>query len=185
MRNLRTFESLDAIYPGHKRLFWEILGVREATLNDLVEEVKQFQIGDSLKQITTILHKMEKMMEEDSNVSRTSLQALRYSRAFPITNPKNREKESERVTTLKNVSTVPEWFVADTAKLRTTFAGVVPLLDIKVDDQTQMDQVLTQLHMKPRFFSNAATSKPKVKGAIEFDQQLTDKIKSKVDFIVR
>lgn len=69
--------------------------------------------------------------------------------------------------------------------MRTTFAGVVPLLEIKVDDLLQMDQILTALDLKGRFLSRSARSVPRTKGVVEYRKDITHEFRSKVEFIIR
>jgi hypothetical protein len=172
------------IYPSNKRLFCEILGVRDATLQDFIHETKYFQAGDSLAHITALFHTLGKLLEEDDTASnRARFTNLRTVSMFPVS--KNWKQEMHQVSALETSSAGSEWFIADTTPLRTTFAGIVPLLDIKVDDLGAMDQILEIMGLKNRFLSKCASSIPTTEGAVELNEALTKTFKSRDDYIIR
>lgn len=183
-KDFRTFNVLKDIYPENKRLFCDILGVRNATLDDLVFEARKFAVGDSLAHITSMFHSMEKFLEEENagyyNANLYNLQAYEI---FPVS--KNWNLDTDRVSAMQNGLTPSEWFIADTATFRTIFAGIVPLLDIKVDHLAQMDQLLGKFGLKSRFLTEQAKSVPKIQGVVALNQELTDLFRSKVDFFIR
>jgi hypothetical protein len=181
-QDLRTFVCLKDIYAENKRLFCEILGVGDVSLRDLTHEAKYFQIGDSLAHVMSIFHAMEKFLEEDeTTASRNELGNLNGHSIFPVS--KRNDLLADKVSSLK--SNAVEWFIADTSPLRTKFEGILPLLDIKIDDLAPMDQLLSELGLKSRFLSKQAKSIPRTQGVVELDQELTDALRSKVDFIIR
>ncbi|KAF8849225.1 hypothetical protein BDZ45DRAFT_240473 [Acephala macrosclerotiorum] len=183
-KDFRTFNVLKDIYPENKRLFCDILGVKNATLNDLVLEARKFTVGDSLAHITSMFHSMEKFLEEENagyyNANLYNLQAYGI---FPVS--KNWNLDTDRVSAMQNGLKSSEWFIADTATFRTIFAGVVPLLDIKVDHLAQMDQLLGKLGLKSRLLTEQAKSVPKIQGVVALNQELTNLFRSKVDFFIR
>jgi hypothetical protein len=181
-RDFRTFNSLKHIYLENKRLFCEVLGVQDATLKDFVEEAKCFAVGDSLAHITSVFHAMEKLLE-DAPTDIVDFKEIARYKNFPVS--KNWKLDSDRVSAMETSFSYSEWFIADTAPFRTIFAGVVPLLDIKVQDLPQMEETLRRIGLKRRKLSKLATSVPRTEGAVELNQELTDIFRSKVDFIIR
>lgn len=168
-------------------MFCQILGVQGANFEDLVEEAKHFEVGDSLAQVTSIFHTMERLLKEpgDHESSKMDLFRLRFHNVFPVS--KNWNLDTDRVSAFQTAAGVTsgEWFIADTAPLRTNFAGIVPLLDIKLDDLAPMDHVLDELKLKDRFLSQKARSIPRTQGHVEFKEELTEHFRSKVDIIIR
>lgn len=134
-----------------------------------------------------MFHSMEKFLEENSatfNVNfNTNLYNLSTYKIFPVS--KNWNLDTDEVSAMQNGLDTSEWFIADTATFRTIFAGVVPLLDIKVDHLAQMDQLLGKLGLKSRFLTEQAKSTPRTQGVVALNQELTDLFRSKVDFIIR
>ena len=183
-QGLRTFDSLKDLYPENRRLFCEILGVQDTNLQDLVHEAQSFAVGDSIDHLTGIFHTMEKLLDDDPGAAfKVNLHALSTYKCFPVS--ENWELDTDRVSALQDSQQGSEWFVADTGPFRTIFAGVVPLLDIKVDDLPKMDQVLESIALKKRFLSKNASSVPRTQGAVVLNHELTDAFRSKVDFIIR
>ena len=183
----RTFECLKDIYPRNKRLFCRFLGVEDVSVTDLAKEARQFKIGDSLAHITSMFHAIEKLLEEEPEPkpSKASIRSLGLTATiFPVS--KNWDLDTDRVSGLMHaLKDPPEWFIANTSPFRTIFAGIVPLLDIEVDDLAAMDQILQEFDLKDRFLTKQAKSVPRTQGVVEFNQELTDSLRSKVDFIVR
>ena len=183
-RGLRTFDGLKDLYPENRRLFCDILGIRDVSLKDLVHEAKYWAVEDSLDHITGLFHTMEKLLEDESTPSyHRNLHELSKHKIFPVS--KNWNLDTDQVSALQDSALSTEWFIADTAPFRTIFAGVVPLLDISVDKLPEMDQVLENLGLKVRFLSKRAESVPRTQGAVALNHELTDAFRSKVNFIIR
>ncbi|PMD29974.1 hypothetical protein L207DRAFT_573917 [Hyaloscypha variabilis F] len=91
----------------------------------------------------------------------------------------------EKAAMLMSLKSSGEWFIADTEPLNTKFRGLIPLLDIKVDDLTAMHQLGQQLDLGKRLLSKEVSNIPRTSGLVELDQELTDTLRSKVDFIIR
>ena len=99
-------------------------------------------------------------------------------RVFDLKNP-------ERVVRLENAKLDSQWFIADTMPLRTIFEGVVPLLDIGIDDLAPMEQAMQILGLKSRLLSKQARGAPRTRGVVALNEHLTDTFRSKLDFIIR
>ncbi|KAI9054809.1 hypothetical protein LZ554_001954 [Drepanopeziza brunnea f. sp. 'monogermtubi'] len=179
----RTFKPLKPLYPKFKPLFWHMLDIQDANLRDLAGEARAFQPGDSLAKVTAIFKTMSKLMEEDEARFFQMYIAKDLEKVFPVS--KIWKTESEVVTKIESMAEGSEWFIADTASLRTTFAGVVPLLDVKVDDLGSMDELLRELGLSKRFLRTQAKSVAKCNGNVEFNQGFTELFRRKVDFIIR
>lgn len=180
-QDLRTFTCLKDIYPECHSLFREILEVRDADIHDVLKEARAFKVGDELAYITSVYHCMEKMLEDlIDDVPDYAFKLV----LFPVT--KDWNKETTSATRLQTGEDASGWFVADTAPFRTIFAGVVPLLDIQVDDLMAMETVMRKAGISlSRRLSLNATSSPKTKGAVELRHDLTNAFRARVDFISR
>lgn len=133
--------------------------------------------------VTSIFKTMSKLMEEDNSKSFRTYIKSDLNKIFPVS--KNWKTDTDLVSDIQNMSKSSEWFIADTAPLRTTFAGVVPLLDVKVDDLASIEQFLQELGLTNRFLRFQARSEAKTNGTVQLDENLTNLFKSKVDFIIR
>jgi hypothetical protein len=179
----KIFICLKEIYPAHKRLFCDVLDAWDASIADVVAEAKKFEPGDSLQHITSIFHAMSKFLEDDETaVAQTQLRSLKFQKIFPVSKSEVMPEKAAMPMSLKSSD---EWFIADTEPLNTKFRGLVPLLDIKVDDLTAMHQLGQQLDLGRRLLSKEVSNIPRTSGVVELDQELTDTLRSKVDFIIR
>lgn len=131
-----------------------------------------------MQHITKIFIAMEKLLEEEKSAT-NELQNC----CWPVS--KNWKEDTGLVSGLENALKPSQWFIADTAPLRTIFAGVVPLLDIEIDQLSSMKQLLRRAGLEYRFLSKNAKSIPRTQGSVEFNQELTDALRKKTDFIIR
>jgi hypothetical protein len=182
---LRTFECLKDIYPGAKRLFCTVLGVKDASLDDVVKEAKQFQPSHGMPYILSIFQEMEKALEQESSESselvESSIVSLKGCNAFPVKSTTFNTGNHE----LKNANKATEWFVADRVPLRESFDGLIPLLYMNSDDIAQLPKVVKALGLDPRKLSKSAKSVPKTVGVVRTNPELTQLFRTRVDFIVR
>ncbi|CZT44957.1 uncharacterized protein RSE6_05219 [Rhynchosporium secalis] len=144
----RHFRPVGELYPGNKQLFWQVLGVRNSNLRDLIDEATQFRAGDSLMHVSAIFKAISKLMEADESKCFQVYAKRDLEKVFPVS--KNWKNDTDVVTEIKSMNESCEWFIADTAVLQTTFAGVVPLLDIKVGNLISMTTLLEELAKQHR-----------------------------------
>jgi hypothetical protein len=131
-----------------------------------------------------MFHAIQKLYEEDPNsASDINFQQLFHSKIFPVSRNWNLEKDT--VTALESADEQDAWFIADTAPLRTVFAGVVPLLDVRLEDLAAMETLLTRIGLRTRFLSRLVESVPKIEGEVVEDEELTELFRGKVEFIIR
>ncbi|XMA12910.1 hypothetical protein WAI453_005701 [Rhynchosporium graminicola] len=160
----RHFRPVGELYPGNKQLFWQVLGVRNSNLRDLIDEATQFWAGDSLMHVSAIFKAISKLMEADESKCFQVYAKRDLEKVFPVS--KNWKNDTDVVTEIKSMNESCEWFIADTAVLQTTFAGVVPLLDIKVDDLISMTTLLEELgKLSALVFSQPMTDRSQVSQA--------------------
>jgi hypothetical protein len=182
---LRTFECLKDIYPGAKRLFCTVLGVKDASLDDVVKEAKQFQPAHHLPYILSIFQEMEKALEQEASESselvESSIASLKACNAFPVKSVASASGDHE----LKNSNKATEWFIADRVPLRESFDGLIPLLCFSSDDIAQLQRVVKALGLQPRKLSKAAKSVPKTVGDVRSNPKLTQLFRARADFIIR
>ena len=179
----KIFTCLNEIYPAHKRLFCEVLNVWDACLSDVIEEAKSFEAGDSLTHITSIFRAMSKLLEDEQTTDALNeLRSLKKHKAFPVSTS---EVIPKQANLLSRLDIAIEWFIADTTPLNAKFRGLLPLLDIKVDDLAAMHRLGQKLGFRERFLSEQAINHPRTQGHVEYDEALTDTLRSKVDFIIR
>jgi hypothetical protein len=182
---LRTFECLKDIYPGAKRLFCTVLGVKDASLDDVVKEAKQFQPAHRLPYILSIFQEMEKALEQDSSESselvESSIASLKGYSAFPVKSSTLNIGNHE----LSNANKATEWFIADRVPLSESFDGLIPLLCFSSDDIAQLQKVVKALGLQTRKLSRSAKSVPKTVGDVRSNPKITQLFRTRVDFIVR
>ncbi|CZS90250.1 uncharacterized protein RAG0_01389 [Rhynchosporium agropyri] len=163
----RHFRPVGELYPGNKQLFWQVLGVRNSNLRDLIDEATQFRAGDSLMHVSAIFKAISKLMEADESKCFQVYAKRDLEKVFPVS--KNWKNDTDVVTEIKSMNESCEWFIADTA----------------VDDLISMTTLLEELGLTSRSLRGQAKSVAKTNGNVQFNEQLTELFRTKVDFLIR
>lgn len=179
---LRGHFCLSRVYPSCKKLFFEILKVGDAAVQDIVRETTLFSTADELSYIRKVFFEIEKCIENDIKDAR-ELGTIQGSAVIPVTRKGNAEGLTETFEMLQTPQS--EIFIADTRPLLQSFAGLIPLVALSIDDTAQMKRLIYGLGMEEKRLSRAAESLPRTHGRVQFDQSQTDWFQSRYQFMSR
>ncbi len=171
---------MNELYPSCKRLFTEVLGVADASLEDLILEASVFNEFYDLEQMRDILWEIEKFIEKNkpSALELNSL-AGRDKRNWPL------NKSTEPGKFDKMMSAEKEWFIADTLALRQSFSGIVPLLAFEIDEIARMERLICGLGMGRKLLTRCIKSIPRTEGRVAIHPEFTQAMESKFEFLAR
>lgn len=180
---LRLSYCLKDIYPSNRRLFCDILGVKDVRIENLVNEVAKFQRGTDLSYMSRIFLEMEKFLQKDSRALEPHVARLRGQRIYPTRN--NELDRGYSQLQYGNPWSNYQWFIADRRHLNESFRGKVQLLAFSVEQIIQMPYLLRALGCDGRRLSKAAKSVPVTKGSVNLHQEYIASLRPKAHFILR
>jgi hypothetical protein len=169
---------MNGIYPSCKRLFTEVLGVSDASMKELLLEIRLFKKTDELRYMCDVFLELEKFLEKDETYT-VQIHTLNGKAIWPVKESLG-EEEFDHI-----LSTGADWFIADTEPLRESFEGIVPLLAFATDDIARMERVMDGLAMHTKRLSRVAKSVPRTEGRVAYHPEHTNALKSKYEFIAR
>lgn len=194
---MRETISLKQYYPGLQDLFFNKLGIQNATGLDVANELGRFSNDVSkFHQIKELLLWLSgcidtKMWVEPTSLSKSETIADRFTlqyrwhaditkslgdkTIFPVTN----------VTKHLRASVDTDWFIADKPKLERCFRDKVALLDFTRDELTQLWPLLVKLLVHRRTLTIASRESNDAYGALSLDKALTNRLRSKAIYISR
>jgi hypothetical protein len=175
---LKIHFSMHDIYPSCKRLFTEALGVSDASMRELLLEIRLFKKTDELRYMCDVFLELEKFLENDELYT-IHVNSIKGNAIWPVKESLG-EEEFDHI-----LSTSADWFIADTEPLRQSFEGIVPLLAFATDDIARMERLIGGLAMHTKRLSHVAKSVPRTEGRVAFHLEHTNALKSKYDFIAR
>jgi len=169
---------MNDIYPSCKRLFTEVLGVSDASMTELLLEIRLFKNTDELRYMCDVFLELEKFLEKDEAYT-FRIHTLNGKVIWPV-KVRLGEEEFDYIE-----STGAVWFIADTEQLRKSFEGLVPLLAFATDDIARMERVMNGLAMHTKRLSRVAKSIPTPVGLVAYHPEHTKALKSKYESIAR
>lgn len=170
---------MNEIYPENRRLFCDILGIRDANLDHLVSEAARFSRADGLPYFIELLQEVEKFIQDDTPES--SLRPLRQSYIFPV----RHASASSGFNFLSRVDSLSEWFITDCTHLEKSFRGKVPMLAFSVGDIGRIKRLLQMIGAEHRKLSHAAQGNAETVGNSSHWQDYTNSLRGKVNSILR
>ena len=176
---MRTITALLGHYPGLETLFVKHLGVQNASIANIVDELVGYSGQASrMADIKGLLQALNARLSQD--IDHLSIDRLRGAKVFPV-------QLSTKETRLENCRSAI-WCIADRDSLRTCFQGKLYLLDflvIDVKEDGKLEPLLKRLNLVDRRLSGRVKESTLKSGAIGLDDELTDILKSKAKYIAR
>jgi hypothetical protein len=176
---MQKFSALSEIYPENRRLFCDILGIKDANLDHLVRETTGLSHSDNLSYIVEVFQELEKFIKDDTPES--SIRPLRDSYVFPV----RLSSASFGFNFLSPGDSISEWFIADCTHLEKAFRGKVPMLAFSVEDIGRVKRLLRMAGVEHRKLSYATQGNAETVGDSSHWQDYTDSLRSKVNSILR
>ncbi|EFW15019.1 hypothetical protein CPSG_08207 [Coccidioides posadasii str. Silveira] len=168
---------LKNLYPDNiYKLFREILGVKDATLEHLLSEIENLSEKEAAPYVVRLFHDANKLREE--RATETRLLSNWFDRKiFPVYGTND----------LYHMSRISDqnWFIADRDHLRRAFSGRVPLLAFSVEEIKGLEHLMKLHPLKMRKLSSVTTEVLSSKGTELLHKQYTNLIRNKGGIIAR
>jgi hypothetical protein len=176
---MRSVYSLHGLYPDNRRLFSNLLGLGDASLQHLIKEALQFTTTDDLEYITDVFLELEKHITDNTPTSETS--SLRKQSIFPVQGVGT----GLRFSSLRSSNAAHEWFIADATHLKKSFDNKVPLLAVDVADVGRLKRFLKAAGVEGRKLSHAVEGSAETVGSMWPWEQYTNRLRDRAEFILR
>ncbi|KMU77002.1 hypothetical protein CISG_06237 [Coccidioides immitis RMSCC 3703] len=168
---------LKNLYPDNiYKLFREILGVKDATLEHLLSEIENLSEKEAAPYVVRLFHDANKLGEEKATETRL-LSNWFDRKIFPVYGTND----------LYHMSRISDqnWFIADRDHLRRAFSGRVPLLAFSVEEIKGLEHLMKLHPLKMRKLSSVTTEVLSSKGTELLHKQYTNLIRNKGGIIAR
>jgi hypothetical protein len=173
---------LSDIYPRCKELFQKTLGIKEASVGTIINELSPQPTERGLEYIKRMLFALDALLA-DSELGRAHLLQLSELDIFPISMkvPGMETRDS------KIVSKKERFWIADRETLFGKFEDRLWLLDVPKGDITKLGNVIKQLDLKQKLLSNAVHEERQIDEGDhgEDDEEYTKALRLKVPFFLR
>ncbi|MCJ1284832.1 hypothetical protein MMC26_004169 [Xylographa opegraphella] len=158
---LRSKIALSGIWPDCEKFFRLSLGVENATLDMIVEEIKRTSWGSDTSDVGMIKSLF------------TTL--IRFAPDYGA--------EAKRAQ-IDGFST-GTFFIADRHYLHESFTGKVPILDFSVGEVHKLHKIFDLLNLRNKYLSNVVEEDYNTSGSQELDHRLTTMFRSKANALAR
>ncbi|SCV58621.1 uncharacterized protein FFB14_15750 [Fusarium fujikuroi] len=175
---LKQVTKLRNRYPTCRQLFISILGVKQASTADIVEELCSVSDeGDVTAQRFRELFFLLKLYCRDhEELSREQAQRIAEAAVFPIVVEEENSGEQPKVCE-------DYWYIPDEIFLERTFRSRVPMLEMAVNDVKSLRSLFEDLDCKQRFLSCAVEQSTEPRGACIRDLPREGDLRTRLNFI--
>ncbi|KAH8882092.1 hypothetical protein GQ53DRAFT_847849 [Thozetella sp. PMI_491] len=160
------------------KLFREILGIGNVSLETFGIEAQALTVGDDLGRICALLESISRDFAEQRSDS---------PRIFPFTKcnmlPVRRAGADSGYTHLVSALGADEWFIADRPALRETFGKKIDLLAIEPDKIGRINSLVERLELKHRLLSSRAIKEFSITDSGMFMPDFTDSLRAKARYL--
>ncbi|KAK3712619.1 hypothetical protein LTR37_009062 [Vermiconidia calcicola] len=174
-KRLSGIVALSWRYPALRDLFTSKLGVRDATVTDVVQALEKLKgqedKSDHIRDLLLALNSLLKAYPYDSNMALNLIAASK--KILPIKGGKAKLKSA--------VDT--DWYIADRERLEDCFTDSVALLDFPRDQVATLSTLFTKLRLNDRMLSASVSEETVAAGKSSFNQNLTEQLRSKAAFV--
>jgi hypothetical protein len=149
------------VYPEASILFQVHLGVRNAGIEDYIEDatsiVAQGNQACLGKHAISFLKKINQMAGNDPSPQvRREIRRLSAMKIFPVRQPPRSATTQTWTSSQELLDHTSTWYIPDRFGLQEAFEGKVPMLDIDQDKVNELMHIVGYLGFKNRLMSNAA-----------------------------
>ena len=172
---LESLFSLKERYPDQRQLFFQRLGIKNADIADVVEELR------GLNGVTTKIETIKQLL--------LFLNGLLVEARYDENTLKELRTADMKVLPVQNVRTElrschdEDWFIADRKRLRDCFQGRIHIFDFDHADLGGLSCVLQKLKVQQRALSKCVFEETEAIGASTYNEVCTRQLQSKAVFI--
>ncbi|KAL1632852.1 hypothetical protein SLS56_003342 [Neofusicoccum ribis] len=153
---LGNSRSLQSFYRDHEKLFREILGIRNADIQDVVQKLHSTQMkAEDLEYLKPLLLQLNIYIKRGQ--TKSDIKSLRDAVIFPT---RCGGDESVTLTSAADQS----WFIADWSSFRKSFEGQISLLDFPPEQCLGLYPLFEALGMQQKLLSVSIKRKLHLKG---------------------
>ncbi|MCJ1379785.1 hypothetical protein MMC17_002888 [Xylographa soralifera] len=176
---LRSKIALSVIWPECEQFFRMSLGIKNATLEVIVEEIKRTSWGSDTSDVKIIKSLFTTLTGFDLDYSADAkIGELRSTTCLPM---QNGTSGSQVSWTSSNGS----FFIADRQYLYDSFVGKVPILDFSVDEAYKLHKIFDLLNLRSKRLSHVVKEEYNISGSEELDSRLMANFRSKAVALTR
>ncbi|KAF2475109.1 uncharacterized protein BDR25DRAFT_99983 [Lindgomyces ingoldianus] len=177
---LRKFPALAEVYPQLVQLFCNTLGLKDAEIEHLVNEISEIRASDQLPYITELFSELEKMIKDET--PEYELGRLTPRAVLPVQDGYMVASSAFRLVSPNAGS---QWYIPDRPHLESSFRGKVPLLAFPASEVSKLKRLIKLLHLESRKLGNCVTGTARTEGRILPFREWTDSLRAKADCILR
>ncbi|KAI9685068.1 MAG: hypothetical protein M1822_005460 [Bathelium mastoideum] len=178
-RQLRSIPALEQHFPKLETLFVRYLGVQNASIANIVDELLRLEGQTSevadIKGLLEALNACLTWGNDDPSIDR-----LRNARVFPTRISTSEER-------LESCAS-DQWCIADRSSLRYSFVDELHLLNFDVKDTKvggRLQPLLERINLVDRRLSGKVEEKTESGGLVELDKETTAELRYKAKYIAR
>ncbi|KAF5249653.1 hypothetical protein FANTH_4961 [Fusarium anthophilum] len=168
---LKQVTKLINRYPTCRKLFVSILGVKQASTGDIVEELCSASDGSDVTapRFRELFFLLKLYCRDHEELSREHVQRIQEDIGFPVV---EEEENSDG-----------DWYIPDEILLERTFRSRVPMLDMAVNDVKSLRSLFEALDFQGRFLSCAVEQSTEPRGACIRDLHREGDLRTRLNYI--
>ncbi|KAF4442132.1 hypothetical protein FACUT_2240 [Fusarium acutatum] len=174
---LKQVTKLRNRYPTCRELFISILGVKQASTGDIVEELCSVSDEGDLTawRFKELFFLLKLYCRDHEELSREQAQRIGEAGVFPIVVEGGNSDEQPNVC--------EDWYIPDEILLERTFQSRVPMLDMAVNDVKSLRSLFEDLDCGERFLSCAVEQSTEPRGACIRDLRRESDLRTRLNYI--
>ncbi len=167
-------------YRDCRSLFVTQLGLKNATVGDVVDELVALPISAPLSTRKDLLKALNEYLQHGSGLSKNSIHLLKANRVIPVRDIADGGGKLRVMSYSRS-----RWYFADRQSLRDCFEGKVPLVDFTIDEVRGMSALIKEVGLEKRLLSEAHVETTEIVGDPIRDPKRTSDLRERAEYLLR